>query len=92
MQEVSRKWAVGAAGTSYYQTTDDHSYGKVYEGGNRGRSLQIGPQVRFNLPYGGMAVKYYRDTLVQNQVKGNALWFQYAVPFNGLQFSRRKEE
>jgi hypothetical protein len=91
MQELSKKWAVGAAGTIYYQTTDDRSHGARFQGGNRGRSLQIGPQVRYSMPYGGMAVKYYRDTLVQNQAKGNTLWFQYAVPFNGLQFNKRKE-
>ena len=31
--------------------------------------------------------KYYHDTLVENKSRGNAFWFQVAVPFSKL--SRR---
>jgi len=41
----------------------------------------VGPQLRFPLgKHGGLAVKYYRDTLVQNKPRGNAFWFQLSVP------------
>jgi hypothetical protein len=84
-QAVTKKLAIGFNGDLYKQVTDDHQYGAVYDGGNRGRDLQIGPQVRYAVGHhGGMAFKYYRDTLVQNKTRGNAFWFQIAVPFNGL--------
>jgi hypothetical protein len=80
-RELSRKVAVGVNGYLFKQTTDDHQNGLLYEGGFRGRDLAIGPQIRFPLgKHGGFAVKYYRDTLVQNRPRGNAVWFQIAIP------------
>jgi len=84
-QEVTKKMALGVNGAFYQQTTDDRQNGLLVHGdGNRGRDLQIGPQVRVNIPHGGFAFKYYRDTLVENKSRGNAFWFQIAVPFSGL--------
>jgi hypothetical protein len=84
-QEINKKVALGVNGAFYQQTTDDHQFGLLVHGdGNRGRDLQIGPQLRVNIPHGGFAFKYYRDTLVENKARGNAFWFQIAVPFNGL--------
>lgn len=83
-QEVTKKIALGVNGTFYQQVTDDHYNGAVYGDGYRGRDLQIGPQIRVNIPHGGFAFKYYRDTLVENKPRGNAFWFQIAVPFAGL--------
>jgi hypothetical protein len=81
MREIHRKTAVGVNGFFYKQTTDDLSNGAVYNDGNRGRDLALGPEVRFNLiPHGGFAVKYFRDTLVENRPPTNAFWFQMAVP------------
>jgi len=90
MQMVSRKVALGVAGAYYQQTTDDRAGGLLVHGdGNRGRDLQIGPQFRLNVPHGGFAIKYFRDTLVENKARGGTLWMQVAVPFNG--WNRRKE-
>jgi hypothetical protein len=83
-QMIAKKIALGINGAFYQQTTDDRKLGAIMGDGFRGRDLQIGPQVRFNLPHGGFAFKYYRDTLVQNKPRGNAFWFQIAVPFAAL--------
>lgn len=85
-QSISKKVALGINGAFYQQTTSDHQNGLSVNGdGYRGRDLQIGPQVRFPLGHhGGFAFKYYRDTLVQNKPRGNAFWFQIAVPFKAL--------
>jgi len=80
-EEFSKKAAVGLNGFIYQQTTDDKHNLVLYLEGNRGRDFGIGPQLRINLPHGGMAFKYLRDTLVENKSRGNAFWFQIAVPF-----------
>jgi len=79
--EISKKVAAGLNGYLYQQTTNDHLEGVVFQDGFRGRDLAVGPQLRFPLvKHGGFAVKYYRDTLVQNKPRGNAFWFQLSVP------------
>jgi hypothetical protein len=84
-QMIAKKVALGINGAFYQQVTDDHQFGALVNGdGNKGRDLQIGPQIRVNIPHGGFAFKYYRDTLVENKPRGNAFWFQIAVPFAGL--------
>jgi hypothetical protein len=81
MHEVTRKIALGANGFFYKQTTDDKLNNVVYLDGNRGRDFAIGPEVRFNMiHHGGFAVKYLRDTNVQNRAPTNAFWLQLAVP------------
>ena len=81
MHGVSRAVAVGVNGFLYKQTTDDKLADLAFNGGNRGRDLGIGPEVRFNLiTHGGFAVKYLRDTMVENRAPTNAFWFQLAVP------------
>lgn len=82
--EISKKIAAGFNGYFYQQTTDDHLQGAIFQGGFRGRDLAVGPQLRFPLgKHGGFAVKYYRDTLVENKPRGNAFWFQLSVPIGG---------
>jgi len=81
MHAIHRKVAVGVNGYLYKQTTNDLMNNLVYNNGNRGRDLGIGPEVRFNLiAHGGFAVKYLHDTLVENKPPTNAFWFQLAVP------------
>jgi len=81
MHEVTRKIALGANGFFYKQTTDDMLNNAVYLNGNRGRDFAIGPEVRFNMiHHGGFALKYLRDTSVENRAPTNAFWFQLAVP------------
>ena len=83
MHEVHRKVALGVNGFLYKQTTDDRLDDVLFNGGNRGRDLAIGPEIRFNLiPHGGFAVKYLHDTLVQNKAPTNAFWFQMAIPIS----------
>ena len=53
----------------------------LYNSGNRGRDLALGPEIRFNLiTHGGFAFKYLRDTMVENRAPTNTFWFQLAVP------------
>lgn len=81
MHAICKKIAVGANGFLYRQTTDDKVADAVFNNGNRGRDLGIGPEVRFNLiTHGGFAIKYVRDTMVENRAPTNAFWFQLAVP------------
>ncbi len=78
--EISKKVAAGFNGYFLKQTTSDFLNGSLFLDGFRGRDLALGPQLRFPLgKRGGFAVKYYRDTLTQNQPRGNAFWFQLAV-------------
>jgi hypothetical protein len=87
---INRTVAFGVNGYLYKQTTDDLQNGLVFLNGFRGRDLAIGPQIRIHLGkrHGGFAIKYYRDTLVQNKPAGNAFWFQIGVP---LSFRPREE-
>ncbi|MGA7560654.1 MAG: transporter [Terriglobales bacterium] len=78
--EISKKVAAGFNGYFYQQTTNDSLKGAVFQGGFLGRDLAVGPQLRFPLgKHGGFAVKYYRDTLVENKPRGNGFWFQMSV-------------
>ncbi len=79
--EITKKIAAGFNGYLYRQTTNDTSQGAAFDGGFRGRDLALGPQVRCPLgKRGAFALKYYRDTLVQNKPRGNAFWFQFSLP------------
>jgi hypothetical protein len=81
MHGICKQVAVGVNGFLYKQTTDDMLNDLVYNNGNRGRDFGIGPEIRFNLiTHGGFAVKYLRDTMVENRAPTNAFWFQLAVP------------
>jgi hypothetical protein len=83
MREVRRPVFLGVNGYFYQQTTDDRQDGAVVAGGYRGRDFAVGPELRVMLgPHSGFAVKYQRDTLVENRPRGNALWFQFAFPLS----------
>lgn len=83
MREVSRKFALGANGYWYKQTTNDLQNGLIVGDGNRGRDLAIGPEVRVHLgEHGGFALKFLHDTLVENKPRGNAYWFQMGIPIS----------
>lgn len=88
MRAVWKKASIGVNGYLYQQTTDDQLNGAAVAGGNRGRDLAIGPQLRvFFGAHSAFALKYYRDTLVENKPRGNAFWFQLGLP---LHFGGRK--
>jgi hypothetical protein len=81
-QLAPRGLALGVNGAYYQQITGDRLNGASYLGGYKGRDLSIGPQVRIPIGRGGggLAIKYFRDTLVQNKTRGNALWFEAMMP------------
>jgi hypothetical protein len=88
MRAISKKASVGVNGYLYKQATDDQLNGAAVAGGNSGRDLAIGPQIRVFLgPHSALAFKYYRDTLAENKPRGNAFWFQLGIPLN---FGKRK--
>jgi hypothetical protein len=81
MHGICKQVAVGVNGFLFKQTTDDKQYDLLYNNGNRGRDLALGPEIRFNLiTHGGFAFKYLRDTMVENRAPTNTFWFQLAVP------------
>jgi hypothetical protein len=87
MREVSKKAVIGLNGYLYQQTTDDVQNGAVFNNGNRGRDLSIGPECRLHIGHAAIAFKYFRDTLVENKPKGNAFWFEMGMPL-GLHLGR----
>ena len=82
MQNVTKKLGIGVNGYLYKQTTDDRLLGVIYAGGNRGRDLAVGPEVRYQLGPTVLIAKYIRDSLVQNRPCGNAFWIEIALPLS----------
>jgi hypothetical protein len=80
MHRVRRNIAVGVQGYLFDQTTDDLQNGAIFEGGNRGRNLAIGPQVRWHAGSYSLIMKYQKDFLTENRPAGNAIWFQFGRP------------
>jgi len=80
MRNVAKKVAIGVNGFFYKQTTNDLQDGISIPGGNRGRDLAIGPQIRFHFGKVPLIAKYTRDTLAQNRAVGNSFWVQFGVP------------
>jgi hypothetical protein len=72
---------VGFSGYYFAQFTGDLSDGvPVAGGGNRGRVLGIGPQVRFDLPTGGGIIfKWQKEMAVMNRPEGDRFWCQFAL-------------
>jgi hypothetical protein len=78
---ISKKAALGFNGYLYQQTTGDQLNGVAV--GNKGRDLAVGPQLRvFFGKHSAFAVKYFRDTLVENKPRGNGFWFETGFPLN----------
>jgi hypothetical protein len=97
-QEIPHhKTSLGVTGYLYKQTTNDSLSGKVVSPlnadgtpdlGYKGRALDLGPQL--TLPWGKhgtLVFKWDHDFLVQNKPRGNALWFQFGIPFSYLHHS-----
>lgn len=88
MRAVSKKAALGFNGYLYQQVTGDQANGIAVAGGNKGRDLAVGPQLRvFFGKHSAFAVKYFRDTLVENKPRGNGFWFETGFPLN---FGKKK--
>jgi hypothetical protein len=80
MQNLTRNLAIGGNGYYYQQVTDDLQNGAVFEGGNRGRNVTFGPEIRCHFSRYGMILKYQKDFLTQNRTVGNSFWFQVGMP------------
>jgi hypothetical protein len=84
MQKLTKHLAAGVNGFLFQQATDDKQNGVVVENGYRGRDLGVGPELRIHFGSFGGAFKWEKDTLVENRARGNALWFQFAIPLKFL--------
>jgi len=83
MHSISKKAALGFNGYLYQQTTGDQLAGVAVTGGNKGRDLAVGPQLRvFFGKHCAFAVKYFHDTLVENKPSGNGFWFETGFPLS----------
>ena len=78
---LSKRVAVGANGYYYQQTTGDIEDGLMYLDGNRGRNVAFGPEIRCHVGHYVMALKWQKDLFTENRPMGNAVWFQFGVPF-----------
>lgn len=71
---------VGVGGYAYQQFTDDTVNGRVFNNGNRGRVVAIGPQIRYDWMHGGIIAKWQKEFAVENRTAGDRFWIQFAVP------------
>jgi hypothetical protein len=68
-------------GYFFDQFSDDKVNGREYLDGHRGRAFAVGPQIRYQLPRGGIALKWMHEVSVENRPEGARLQLQFAVPF-----------
>jgi hypothetical protein len=77
-------FGLGPQGYFYKQISDDTVNGAtVSPNGNRGQEFAIGPQLRYDIPFGGFVLKYQQEYAVENRPKGEKIWFQFAMPLFG---------
>jgi hypothetical protein len=78
--DVVPGWQVGVNGYAYKQITDDKQNGAVVGDGNRGRTVGIGPFIRYDPSKDwGITLKWQTETLVENRAKGNRFFLQFAL-------------
>ena len=67
----------------YYfdQFTDDKVNGSQFLDGHRSRAFAVGPQARYQLPKGGIALKWLHETFTENRPQGERIQLQFSVPF-----------
>lgn len=76
---VGRGWALGLGGYLYSQVTDDETRGQVLPQ-RRGRSIAVGPAVRYQSPQGWLITAKYQDEMfVRNRSDGSGVWIQAAL-------------
>jgi len=79
---INQKVQVGLQGYYLQQFTDDDSEVATLPGGNRGRALALGPQLRYTYaPGSAIAVKYQKEFSVKNRAEGDRIWVQFSFPF-----------
>ena len=75
---------LGLQGYVYEQISNDTLNGAIVSpGGNRGQEFAIGPQLRYDIPFGAFVLKYQHEFGVQNRPRGEKIWFQFAMPLSG---------
>ena len=100
-QRIGHRGAsIGLQGFYYKQITDDTRNGaKVVNTnvdgslsiGNKGRQMDLGPQVTFPWgPHGALVLKWNHDMLVENRGRGNSFWFQFGIPLRILHNPERQ--
>ncbi len=74
-------WVVGVGGYALWQTTDDRQNGQTVED-NKGRSLAIGPSIKYTSKKGWfLTAKWQDETQVRNRPDGNAYWLKLSISF-----------
>ena len=82
-------WVVGVGGHAYTQISDDKcSFSDCRDaglveatGGNRGRTLSIGPAVQYASKDGWLfSAKWQEETGVRNRAEGQTYWFKFTTP------------
>jgi hypothetical protein len=74
----------GIQGYYFKQVQDDKQNGlRVGPNGNKGQVFAIGPQLRYDFPFGGVIVKYQHELAVENRARGNRAWVELAIPLFG---------
>jgi hypothetical protein len=82
--KTSPQWGFGLQGYFYKQITDDTVRGvSVAPDGYRGQEFAIGPQIRYDIPFGGFVLKYQHEYAVRNRPAGEKIWLQFAAPIFG---------
>lgn len=77
----SNRFGVSLQGYFFQQLGDDKIAGiKVGSDGNKGREFGIGPQLRYDIAFGGFIMKYQRLYAVENRTGGNRFWLELAIP------------
>ena len=81
MRNITKKLAIGVNGYYFQQLTSDRLNGALVANGNRGRSFDVGPEIRLHLGHLALIAKYQKDMAVQNRTRGNQFWIEFGVPF-----------
>ena len=73
-------WQIGASGYVYQQVGNDEQNGRIVAEGNRGKTVAIGPFVRYRDAAGwGIVFKWQHELSVENKTAGDRLWLQFAL-------------
>jgi hypothetical protein len=78
------QFGLGVNGFFYKQVSDDTQNDlTVATNGYRGQEFAVGPQFRYDIPFGGFVLKYQHDFDVKNRPRGEKLWLEFATPIFG---------
>ncbi len=75
-----KRFHVGVGGYAFQQVSPDKVNGVLYNDGNYGRVIAIGPQIRYDWKMGGIVLKWQHEFAAENRTQGDTIWLQTAVP------------